>query len=62
MKSLLLKISLDYIFPPIPIRRFDWCAYLEDHQEGDPMGWGKTRYEAVIDLMENMGDLPGDVL
>jgi len=56
MKSLLLKISLDYIFPPIPVRRFDWCATLEDHQEGDPKGWGRTRYEAVQDLMDNLDE------
>lgn len=55
---------------PIPDRRFDWCAYREGYEgptqysdgsyesHGDPVGWGKTEAEAVIDL-KNAEELHG---
>ena len=41
-----------YIYPPIPIREFDWVALREDHDEFGPFGWGKTEQEAIEDLLE----------
>ena len=44
------------IYPPIPIRRFDWCAYDEDELCCDecPLttGYGETELEAIFDWME----------
>jgi len=37
------------ILPPIPDRRFDWCAYHDGHPE-EHCGWGPTAEEAVADL------------
>jgi hypothetical protein len=45
-------IVTDYIFPPIPLRDFDWCAYDEDDAEAGNCGWGKTREEAIKNLKE----------
>lgn len=45
-----MAIIVKYIHPPIPTRRFDWCAYVEGHEEIGPYGWGKTAGEAKIDL------------
>lgn len=41
------------ICPPIPDRRFDWCAYYDGDEEGGPRGYGATEQEAVNDLIEN---------
>ncbi len=38
-------------YPPIPDRRWDWCAYREGDEEGGNRGWGRTREEAVADLL-----------
>jgi hypothetical protein len=42
-----------FVYPPIPIRQFDWCAYLdvgEFDAESGPYGWGSTEAEAVLEL------------
>ena len=38
------------VFPPIPDRRFDWCAYHEGDEETQHCGWGPTEKEAIADL------------
>jgi len=40
------------IFPPIPIRKYDWSAYREGYEEGDLIGYGETKKEAIDDLLE----------
>lgn len=42
------KIFIEYIFPPIPNRNFDWCAFYDP--ETKPYGYGKTKEEAIKDL------------
>jgi hypothetical protein len=54
-----VKIRADFIYPPIPLRQFDWCAYDEDTYDGAPdshcpIGYGATEEEAVADLMEQI--------
>lgn len=46
------KIITSNVYPPIPIRKFDWLAYYDDHETG-PQGWGMTKEEAIADLTEN---------
>jgi len=46
-------ISYEYIFPPIPIRDFDWAAYRDP--EG-LCGYGRTKEEALADLLEQERD------
>lgn len=43
------KIVTENVYPPIPIRRFDWCAYFDGDDEG-LQGWGATEREAIADL------------
>ena len=45
------KIVTTHVYPPIPDRRFDWCAYRDGQEEGNT-GWGKTEKEAIADLLE----------
>jgi hypothetical protein len=45
------KVVTSHIYPPIPVRDFDWAAHYDD-PEG-PSGWGKTEQAAINDLVEN---------
>ena len=50
-----MNIVTRYDPPPIPVRRFDWSAIDDDtHDEGRPVGYGRTEQEAVEDLMEQI--------
>jgi hypothetical protein len=46
-----VKIRTEHIYPPIPIRDFDWSAVTDDYDEGSPIGFGRTEREAITDLM-----------
>jgi hypothetical protein len=48
------KIITTHVYPPIPQRGFDWCAYRGDYEPdcGYPVGWGKTEQEAIDDLLD----------
>lgn len=51
------KIITEYVFPPIPLRHWDWRAYREDWEEpGDPMGEGPTEQAAIADLLATESD------
>jgi hypothetical protein len=41
------------VCPPIPDRRFDWCAWYADRDEGGPVGWGPNKDEAIADLKDS---------
>lgn len=45
-----------FIYPPIPIRQFDWCAYLEGDEECGPYGYGKTEVDAILDLEDLLNE------
>ena len=52
-----MKIRTEHVYPPIPIRQFDWCAYDEDTYCGcgechPIVGTGETEAEAVADFRE----------
>ena len=44
------KIVTKHVFPPIPIRSFDWCAYYEGEEESGDYGWGATEAAAIADF------------
>lgn len=46
-------IKVDFVYPPIPTRQFDWAAVSDNYEGGDPIGCGPTREEAINDLMDN---------
>jgi hypothetical protein len=55
------------VCPPIPARKFDWCAYYEGAEETGNYGWGVGEDDAIAAL-ESMqqdtvtqGDMQGDV-
>ncbi len=51
------EIKTSFVYPPIPIRSFDWSAVTDDY-DGAPdgkgyVGSGATRGEAIKDLIDN---------
>lgn len=59
------RIVTTFVHPPIPDRRFDWCAVRDGYEgptffsdgsiesHGDPAGYGRTEAEAIADLIES---------
>jgi|GEM_PF-912464 len=47
-----MKIITKHNPPPIPVRTFDWRAYVDGRE--DYTGWGATSSEAVDDLLEKL--------
>lgn len=47
-------IVTEEVCPPIPIRRFDWRAWIDDGKEEYLSGWGATELEAIDDLKRAM--------
>lgn len=47
------NIITDYWPKPIPDRRFDWDAWLEDADENGYVGHGLTEQEAINDLKDH---------
>lgn len=45
------KIITSQDNPPIPTKEYDWSAYREDWDLGEPVGHGKTKQEAINDLL-----------
>jgi hypothetical protein len=54
------KIITTNIFPPIPVRTFDWCAYFDGQEEAGHYGYGATEQEAIVDLTMNYEE-PGEL-
>jgi hypothetical protein len=46
-----LPIITSHIYPPIPPRKFDWCAFREGKEELGNYGYGATEQEAIADLI-----------
>lgn len=46
------KIITTNVYPPIPIRSFDWCAYYDGDEERGEYGYGKTEQEAIAELLD----------
>lgn len=50
-----MKIILKHVYPPIPIRSFDWCAFVEGSDEETRIcGWGEIEKVAIADLKDNL--------
>jgi hypothetical protein len=49
-------IVTTHVYPPIPCRKHDWCAYPAGEEEDGHYGWGRTEDEAVGELIEMLRD------
>jgi len=49
-------IVVTCVFPPIPVREFDWCATWSNDEPDDDghmlQGYGRTPLAAIVDLLE----------
>jgi hypothetical protein len=45
-------IRTEHVYPPIPIRDFDWSAARDGYEPGAPIGYGRTEAEAIAALLE----------
>jgi hypothetical protein len=45
-------IITERINPPIPVNNFDWTAYRDGYDAGDPVGYGTTERAAIEDLLD----------
>ena len=56
-KEMEQKFTVHYVYPPIPTRAFDYCATYDGDEPNDngnmATGWGKTKDEAIADLLDN---------
>ncbi|WP_428491615.1 hypothetical protein [Rhodopila sp.] len=48
-----MNIVTSHVFPPIPDCSHDWCAYFEGTEESGNYGWGKTKRDAILDLINH---------
>lgn len=62
-----MTIITTFVYPPIPIRSFDWCATLDGYDPGepdedgtyrggDPIGYGETEADAIAELVDMLED------
>jgi hypothetical protein len=53
-----MKIRTEYVYPPIPVRDFDWSAVDDDTYDGpgSPIGTGATEQAAIADLLQQIGE------
>lgn len=51
------ELVLDFIYPPIPIRQFDWQATWDNDEPDDNgnmlCGHGRTPLDAIVDLLDS---------
>jgi hypothetical protein len=57
-----MKLVTVHVYPPIPIRDYDWCAYDSSTYDGaedaghQTVGWGPTEEAAVLDFNKQRQD------
>ena len=50
-------IVTSHVFPPIPVRDFDWAAHRDSDEGGERCtGYGRTEAAAIADLVEQEAD------
>lgn len=51
------EIRVDYVYPPIPIREYDWLATWEGDEPNDNgqmlHGYGRTPLDAIRELLDD---------
>lgn len=50
------KIVTRYLYPPIPDRSHDWCAFFDGEEERGHYGYGRTEAEAIAELKQLAAD------
>lgn len=45
-----------HVYPPIPVRDYDWIAYVDGDEEAGRYGEGATEAEAIADFMDTYAE------
>ena len=53
-------IVVSFEYPPVPVRSWDWLAYVDGREERGPQGWGSTREKAVSALLAELEEEEDD--
>ena len=53
-----MNIQTSFVCPPIPVRDFDWQAFVDGYEPGDALGHGATEAEAIANLLDVLGEAP----
>lgn len=56
-----LQLEVNFIFPPIPIRNFDWSVTAAGYEPGMIIGYGRTIAQALDNYVEQHEDEFGDM-
>lgn len=52
-----IKIRTENVYPPIPVREWDWSAVDDNtYEPGCPIGWGRTEQAAISALVDELQD------
>lgn len=53
-----IDVRTSHVYPPIPIRDYDWSAVDDKTFDGpgSSQGWGRTEAAAIADLIEQIQD------
>lgn len=56
-----IRIRTENVYPPIPVRDFDWTAVDDKTYDGEgcPIGWGRTEQAAIDDLVDQLLEMEG---
>ena len=50
-----MEIRTSHIYPPIPIRSYDWMAWVDGREEDTTLqGYGATEAQAIAELQERI--------
>lgn len=52
-----MKIVTSFVYPPIPVRNFDWQAVVDGYEPGDAIGHGSTEDEAIVALLSTLEEV-----
>ena len=50
-----MKVQVRHDPPDIGTNAYDWRAVEEFYQPGDRIGWGKSKEDAIKDLLDQLG-------
>jgi len=53
------RIIIEYVYPAIPKRDWDWAAYRDGYEPGDIIGRGPTDNAAIRDLLDQEDEKEG---
>jgi len=44
-------IEVTLVYPPLPVRDWDYCATFKGYEPGESIGYGPTEYDAIVCLL-----------